>query len=228
MIVITSMLIEMSHARGLPSYNIVIGFLGVSFKSKLVPKRGILLTIGCFCTLAVVSIVIDIIYCALWGREILQGLYNATKFSFFLLILNTILKLFAFFYAVAIQISLSANLDIDLSSKLETIRNNIDSDLSIGDDIDDSSIFTAPNIGHQTADLNENTMRTPSAVVSDTITPIQREDSSNTGMLQTSFQEIDIETNDIPFSPGVPGLLSPVHPRRLSHGWTPPNANKSH
>jgi hypothetical protein len=39
------------------------------------------------------------------------------------------------------------------------------------------------------------------------ITPIKRENdsSNNTGTLQTSFQEVDIERNDLPFSPGVPG-----------------------
>lgn len=225
MIVITSMLIETSNARGFPSYNIVIGFLGVSFKYKLVPKRSILLTIACFCILVTVSIIIDIIYCSLWGKEILEGLNKATKFSFFLLMLNSFLKLFAFFYALAAQISLSVNLDVDLSSRIETIRNNIDSDLSLGDDIDDSSIFTAPIARNLTVNLNGNTMSTPSNLEMTAITPIKRENdsSNNTGTLQTSFQEVDIERNDLPFSPGVPGLLSPVYPRRLSHGWTPPN-----
>lgn len=220
LILITSLLIETSNVRTFPSYNSIIGVFGISFKWKIVPRDTILLAITCFSTLTIVSIVLDIVYSSLWGSDILQGLSKSTKFSFILLLLNALMKILTLFYIFSAQITLSLSKDFDLQSKLEISRSNIDSDISLDDD--DSDEDKHSNLSEESSHQSKvRTKKSTVQMITMTPTAIPRDYDSNAG----DTIEPDVEMNRAPFSPGIPGLVSPMHPRRLSHGWTPPRRN---
>ena len=110
-IMILSLLIDMiSHARSFPSYNIVIGvfawYAAQSFKmedGKYIPNDNnqnttpsststLVNILSCFTTMTLFSIILDVVFCFIWGSEIIDGDVRSVKLSFSLFIMNMIPK----------------------------------------------------------------------------------------------------------------------------------------
>lgn len=128
-----SLLIDMiSHARSFPSYNIVIGvfawYAAQSFKivdgkyspnnhhstiptsSTITTSTSTLMnTLSCFTTMTLFSIILDIVFCFIWGSEIIDGDVRSVKLSFSLFIMNMLPKAVATLCVFAIQIDIHDN-----------------------------------------------------------------------------------------------------------------------
>lgn len=102
-ILFLSILIDIiSHTRAFPSYNIVIGifawFCAQLVKIQNVENEGnkkqdtILGTLSCFTTLSIISLILDVSFCFIWGRDIIDGDIGSVKFSFSIFILNMLPK----------------------------------------------------------------------------------------------------------------------------------------
>jgi len=105
-VVLFSVLIDISHVRAFPSYNISLGLwiwytihcLGrhKNAISKVIPVLS-WLSIAQSC-----SIVTDIIFCSVWGNEITKGTSKSLKFSLILFIFNMFAKLPAIYFCAQI------------------------------------------------------------------------------------------------------------------------------
>lgn len=113
-----------THERAFPSYNVIIGIFGwycghflkelildtkndrddevlTTKHSKIV---SLLNTLACFTSIASFSIIVDVIFCFTWGREIIDGDVRSIKFAFAMLILNLVPKSIATLYVEVIDI----------------------------------------------------------------------------------------------------------------------------
>jgi len=106
-IIFMSLLIDTCHTWSFPSYNIMIGvfacyignigFLGDGeelIKSNFWKEKS-LKSITCFTCLSISTLVLDMIYCSAWARQILDGENKSATFSFATFILNMFAKISA-------------------------------------------------------------------------------------------------------------------------------------
>jgi len=69
-IAICSLLIDTCHARAFPSYNIVTAALGLVISHSKGDTKSRIISLGYFTTLTSLSLVVDVIFCTLWGAEV--------------------------------------------------------------------------------------------------------------------------------------------------------------
>lgn len=106
-VIVLSLVIDMTtHERAFPSYNVIIGVFAwycgqsvnmVALDSKesrfeVPDTKRLLNTLSCFSTVALVSILVDVIFCFIWGGEIIDGDVRSIKFAFAMFILNMVPK----------------------------------------------------------------------------------------------------------------------------------------
>lgn len=112
-----SLLMDMiSHTRAFPSYNIVIGvfawYAAQHYSTPNAPnddlpmrvervefavvdemdKHASLNTLASFTIITLLSLVFDVCFCFIWGRDIINGDVRSIKFSFAFFILNMVPK----------------------------------------------------------------------------------------------------------------------------------------
>ena len=96
-IIVLSLLIDMNHARSFPSYNIVIGIF-TWYCAQLVKVAeynslsSLLNVLSCYTTFALFSILLDVTFCFVWGRDIIDGDVRSVKFAFAIFLLNMVPK----------------------------------------------------------------------------------------------------------------------------------------
>ena len=89
-IIAVSLLIDVSHTRAFPSYNILVGVFGTYLANQatglvesnvdrdnheyenfeIEHEKSFLASTAAYSTLTLVSILIDVVYCICWGREV--------------------------------------------------------------------------------------------------------------------------------------------------------------
>eukprot|EP00979_Chaetoceros_neogracilis_P016630 scaffold8922_cov287-Chaetoceros_neogracile.AAC.14 len=202
--IVCSFMIEISHLRCFPSYNMVIAALAFflchtthSSDEEQQPPCAQVALIGCFSTLSIISILIDIVFCTIWGGDIIEGDRASVKFSFFCFIINIFFKLGALVYATSAQIDHGELHDV-ASSKCAAQR---------GDDEEKDASALGEN-----SDLERENKQKDDDLSED----------SNDYMMETGLDVTTTPRSDHsldipypPFTPGISGLVSP-YPRKVN------------
>lgn len=85
-----------SHVRSFPSYNIVIGvftwYAAQSILNRNEKETKVLDILSAFTMLNLCSLLLDVSFCFIWGRDIIEGDIRSVKFSFAVFILNMLPK----------------------------------------------------------------------------------------------------------------------------------------
>ena len=204
-----SFLQEINFLRSFPSYNLVIAALAFflyqtahSFEEDHKPSITQITLIGCFCTLTMLSLVIDLVFCVIWGGDVIGGDSVSVKFSFFCFIINMFLKLGALLYATSAQIVLCKEYDAVTAPTAK--RGNADK----GNTLETARDLEAEGKKQEDDDLSE-----------------ESEDYNNhdgvEDVMTTPRNNLNLDVPFPPFTPGISGLVSP-YPRKMNHGVTPP------
>mmetsp|Transcript_19628 Transcript_19628/g.41158 ORF Transcript_19628/g.41158 Transcript_19628/m.41158 type:complete len:143 (+) Transcript_19628:1184-1612(+) len=93
--------IELSHVRSFPSYNGTISLVAF-YTSAQHDTDALLRGAAIFLILGSLSIVADIIFCAVWASEILNGYTGVVKFSLAAFIINIFVKAASLYSAVIV------------------------------------------------------------------------------------------------------------------------------
>lgn len=126
-----SLLIDTSHIRSFPSYNVVVGLWAYycgnlkctsgatqrdnSPSERRRERRGsltglseemetLLRDVSTFSFVASASIIFDVLFCSVWGGEIHKGESTSAKFSFVMFIFTIFAKMAAVFYAAQVVV----------------------------------------------------------------------------------------------------------------------------
>jgi len=204
-----SFLGEINFLRSFPSYNLVIAALAFflchtahSSEEDRQPSFTQIALIGCFCTLTMLSLVIDLVFCVIWGGDVIEGDSVSVKFSFFCFLLNIFLKLGALLYATSAQIIVSEEYDAVTSPTAN--RGNADK----GNTPERNRDLEAEGKKQEDDDLSEDSK------------DYNKQDEFEE-VMSTPRKNLNLDVPFPPFTPGVAGLLSP-YPRKMNHGVTPP------
>lgn len=224
-----SLLIDTSHIRSFPSYNVVIGLWAFYCGSLKCPphvaeevsdggreQRAVATTglseemervlrdASTFAFVTSASIIFDILFCSVWGGEITQGESNSAKFSLVMFIFTMFAKTSAIFYAAQVVVGGSD----ERGEKESHVR------------ADESAPNTSAGKGRVSFDEESginNTVQTPIPVGENATLGIHRRYSNFVGAIDTggsppssgSARPPDERKPSPSFSPGISGLVSP-------------------
>jgi len=96
-ILLLSIGIDISHVRAFPSYNIALGLwtwyvVHFSGRNQNAVKKVVPVLSG-LCWAMFASVISDVIFCSVWGSEIVNGVIFSLKFSLSLFIINMLGKI---------------------------------------------------------------------------------------------------------------------------------------